>query len=167
MDNGLLSTPHGQAAVGWLILEDIATVVILLLMPTIASGEGGFNWGSLGLTLLKAAVFFASLIFIGRKLIPWILMATAKTGSRELFILAVLAVSVGIALASTKIFDVSIALGAFAAGVVVNESNLVIRSARTFFPFAMLHGSFLCFDRDACGYKLSGGISLRWSPLSC
>jgi CPA2 family monovalent cation:H+ antiporter-2 len=106
MDNGLLSTPHGQAAVGWLILEDIATVLILLLMPTIASGDGGLDWSNLGLTLLKAAVFFAALAFIGRKLIPWMLAGTARSGSRELFILAVLAVSVGIALAATtrKVF---------------------------------------------------------------
>lgn len=135
MDNGLLSTPHGQAAVGWLILEDIATVLILLLMPTIASGDGGMDWGNLGLTLLKAAAFFAALIFIGRKLIPWILTGTARSGSRELFILAVLAVSVGIALAATKIFDVSIALGAFAAGVVVHESKLSHQVSADLVPF--------------------------------
>ena len=135
MDNGLLSTPHGQAAVGWLILEDIATVLILLLMPTIASGDGGLDWSNLGLTLLKAAVFFAALTFIGRKLIPWMLAGTARSGSRELFILAVLAVSVGIALASTKIFGVSIALGAFAAGVVVNESKLSHQVSADLVPF--------------------------------
>lgn len=135
MDNGLLNTQHGQAAVGWLILEDIATVLILLLMPTLASGEGGVDWSGLGFTLLKAAAFFALLIFIGRKLIPYMLMGTAKSGSRELFILAVLAVSVGIALASTKIFDVSIALGAFAAGVVVNESKLSHQVSADIVPF--------------------------------
>ncbi len=135
MDNGLLNTQHGQAAVGWLILEDIATVLILLLMPTLASGDGGVDWSGLGFTLLKAAAFFALLIFIGRKLIPYILMGTAKSGSRELFILAVLAVSVGIALASTKIFDVSIALGAFAAGVVVNESKLSHQVSADIVPF--------------------------------
>lgn len=135
MDNGLLNTQHGQAAVGWLILEDIATVLILLLMPTLVSGSGGIDWGSLGFTLLKAAAFFALLIFIGRKLIPYMLMGTAKSGSRELFILAVLAVSVGIALASTKIFDVSIALGAFAAGVVVNESKLSHQVSADIVPF--------------------------------
>ena len=135
MDNGLLSTPHGQAAVGWLILEDIATVLILLLMPTLASGDGGLDWSSLGLTLLKAAAFFAALVFIGRKMIPWILTGTARSGSRELFILAVLAVSVGIALAATKIFGVSIALGAFAAGVVVNESKLSHQVSADLVPF--------------------------------
>lgn len=135
MDNGLLNTQHGQAAVGWLILEDIATVLILLLMPTIASSQGGLDWGNLGLTFLKAAAFFASLVFIGRKLIPWMLMGTARSGSRELFILAVLAVSLGIALASTKIFGVSVALGAFAAGVVVNESKLSHQVSADILPF--------------------------------
>jgi len=135
MDNGLLSTQHGQAAVGWLILEDIATVLILLLMPTLASGEGGVDWSGLGLTLLKAAAFFACLVFIGRKLIPWMLTGTARSGSRELFILAVLAVSLGIALAATKIFGVSIALGAFAAGVVVSESKLSHQVSADILPF--------------------------------
>ena len=135
MDNGLLNTQHGQAAVGWLILEDIATVLILLLMPTLASGEGGLDWAGLGLTLLKAGAFFASLVFIGRKLIPWILMGSARSGSRELFILAVLAVSVGIALAATEIFGVSIALGAFAAGVVVSESKLSHQVSADILPF--------------------------------
>ena len=135
MDNGLLSTTHGQAAVGWLILEDIATVLILLMMPTIAAGDGGLDWANLGLTLLKAAAFFAALAFIGRKLIPWMLMGTARSGSKELFLLAILAVSVGIALGATKIFDVSIALGAFAAGVVVNESKLSHQVSADLVPF--------------------------------
>lgn len=135
MDNGLLNTQHGQAAVGWLILEDIATVLILLLMPTLASGEGGLDWGGLGLTLLKAGAFFISLIFIGRKLIPWMLMGSARSGSRELFLLAVLAVSMGIALAATEIFGVSIALGAFAAGVVVSESKLSHQVSADILPF--------------------------------
>jgi len=135
MDNGLLSTSHGQAAVGWLILEDIATVLILLLMPTLASGGGALDWGQLGFTLLKAAAFFAVLAFIGRKLIPWMLMGSAKSGSKELFLLAILAVSVGIALGATKIFDVSIALGAFAAGVVVNESKLSHQVSADLVPF--------------------------------
>jgi len=135
MDNGLLSTPDGQAAVGWLIVEDIATVLILLLMPTLVTGESGIDWGSFGLTLLKAAAFFASLVFIGRKVIPLMLTGTARSGSRELFILAVLAVSVGIALGATKLFGVSIALGAFAAGVVVNESRLSHQVSADLLPF--------------------------------
>ena len=135
MDNGLLNTSHGQAAVGWLILEDIATVLILLLMPTIASDSGGFDWGALGVTLFKAAAFLAALVFVGRKLIPWILARIASTGSRELFILAVLAVSVGTALGATEIFGVSLALGAFAAGVVVSESKLSHQVSADLVPF--------------------------------
>ena len=135
MDNGLLNTSHGQAAVGWLILEDIATVLILLLMPTIASDSGGFDWAALGLILLKAAAFVAALLFIGRKLIPFILTRIAQTGSRELFILAVLAISVGTALGATEIFGVSLALGAFAAGVVVSESKLSHQVSADLVPF--------------------------------
>jgi CPA2 family monovalent cation:H+ antiporter-2 len=135
MDNGLLTTAHGQAAVGWLVLEDIATVLILLLLPTIGSGGGSLDWTALGLTLLKAAAFFAVLGFIGRKVIPKMLDGSARSGSRELFILAVLAVSVGIALAATKLFGVSIALGAFAAGVVVNESKLSHQVSADLVPF--------------------------------
>ena len=137
MDNGLLHTPHGQAAVGWLVLEDILTVVILVLMPTMANGNGaeGFAWGTLGITLLKAAAFIAVLVFIGRKLIPWTLAAIARTRSRELFILAVLAVSVGIALGAIEIFGVSLALGAFAAGVVVSESKLSHQVSADILPF--------------------------------
>lgn len=135
MDNGLLNTPHGQAAVGWLILEDIATVLILLLMPTVASGDGDFNWSGLGVTLLKAVAFLAALVVVGRKLIPWILARIARTGSRELFILAVLAVSVGTALGATEIFGVSLALGAFAAGVVVSESKLSHQVSADLVPF--------------------------------
>lgn len=135
MDYGLLNTQHGQAAVGWLILEDIATVLILLLMPTLASSDGSVDWSGLGLTLLKAAAFIATLVFIGRKLVPWMLLGTARSGSRELFILAVLAASVGIALAATMIFGVSIALGAFAAGVVVHESKLSHQVSADVLPF--------------------------------
>jgi len=135
MDNGLLNTQHGQAAVGWLILEDIATVLILLLMPTIASSGGSVDWAGLGITLLKATAFVASLAFIGRKLVPWMLLGTARSGSRELFILAVLAASVGIALAATMLFGVSIALGAFAAGVVVHESKLSHQVSADVLPF--------------------------------
>lgn len=135
MHNGLLNTSHGQAAVGWLILEDIATVLILLLMPTIASGSGGFDWALFGLVLFKATAFLAALVFVGRKLIPWILAGVARTGSRELFILAVLAVSVGTALGATEIFGVSLALGAFAAGVVVSESRLSHQVSADLVPF--------------------------------
>ncbi len=111
MDNGLLNTPHGQAAVGWLVLEDLATVLILVLMTATAGTTGGFNWGDLAVTLLKAAAFVVILSFIGKKLIPWILQHIANTGSRELFILAILVISLGTALGAAKVFGVSLALG--------------------------------------------------------
>src|SRR4030095_6325146 len=74
MDNGLLNTSHGQAAIGWLVFEDLATILILILMPGLASATGGVEWNVLGLTLLKAAAFVAILLFVGKKLIPWILL---------------------------------------------------------------------------------------------
>lgn len=135
MDNGLLNTPHGQAAVGWLVLEDLATVLILVFMPTLANFSDGVDWGVLGTTLLKAAVFMALVLFAGKRLIPWALMRVAHTRSRELFILAILAVSLGIAIGAAEIFGVSLALGAFVAGVVVSESPLSHQVGADVFPF--------------------------------
>jgi CPA2 family monovalent cation:H+ antiporter-2 len=135
MDNGLLNTPHGQAAVGWLVLEDLATVLILVLMPTLADTTGGFNWGQLGLTLLKAAGFVIIVLFAGTRLIPWILMRIAHTRSRELFILAILAISLGTAIGAAEIFGISLALGAFVAGVVVSESPLSHQVGADILPF--------------------------------
>ncbi|MGH9853427.1 MAG: cation:proton antiporter, partial [Blastocatellia bacterium] len=135
MDNGLLNTSHGQAAIGWLVFEDLATILILILMPGMAAGTGGIDWGALGLTLLKAAVFIVALLFVGKKLIPWILLGVARTGSRELFILAVLTISLGTALGAAKLFGVSLALGAFVAGVVVSESPLSHQVSADLLPF--------------------------------
>ena len=135
MDNGLLNTPHGQAAVGWVVVEDLATVLILVFMPTLANTSGGFDWEALGLTLLKAAGFVALVLFAGTRLIPWILLRIAHTRSRELFILAILAIALGIALGAAELFGVSLALGAFVAGVVVNESPLSHQVGADIFPF--------------------------------
>jgi CPA2 family monovalent cation:H+ antiporter-2 len=135
MDNGLLNTSHGQATVGWLILEDLATVLILVLMPTLVNTAGGFDWTQLGLTLLKAAAFVIVALFAGTRLIPWILMRIAHTRSRELFILAILAIALGIALGAAEIFGISLALGAFVAGVVVSESPLSHQVGADILPF--------------------------------
>lgn len=135
IDNNLLNTPHGQAAVGWLVLEDIATVLILVLMPTLANTTGPFDWTGLGLTLLKAGAFVALIWFVGRRVIPWILLRIAHTRSRELFILAILAVTLGTALGAAELFGVSFALGAFVAGVVVSESPLSHQVGADVFPF--------------------------------
>jgi len=135
MDNGLLNTPHGQAAVGWLVLEDLATVLILVLLPTLANTNGSFDWIGLALTLGKAAAFIILLLFVGKKFIPWILLRIAHTRSRELFILAILAITLGTALGAAKLFGVSFALGAFIAGVVVSESPLSHQVGADVFPF--------------------------------
>jgi CPA2 family monovalent cation:H+ antiporter-2 len=135
MDNGLLNTSHGQVAVGWLVLEDLATVLILVLMPTLVNTSDGFNWGQLGFTLLKAAGFVVIVLFAGTRLIPWILMRIVHTRSRELFILAVLAIALGIALGAAEIFGISLALGAFLAGVVVSESPLSHQVGADIVPF--------------------------------
>jgi CPA2 family monovalent cation:H+ antiporter-2 len=135
MDNGLLNTPQGQATVGWLVLEDLATVLILVLMPTLSNAANGFDWRALGLTLLKAAGFVLLVMFAGTRLIPWILMRIAHTRSRELFILAILAIALGIALGAAQIFGISLALGAFVAGVVVSESPLSHQVGADVLPF--------------------------------
>ncbi|HET9908109.1 MAG TPA: cation:proton antiporter [Anaerolineales bacterium] len=134
-DQGLLNTSHGQAAVGWVIVEDLATVLILVLMPSLVSTQDGFNWSQLALTLLKAAGFVIIVLFVGIRFIPWILLRIAHTRSRELFILAILAITLGIALGAAELFGVSLALGAFVAGVVVSESPLSHQVAADILPF--------------------------------
>lgn len=135
IDNGLLNTPHGQAAVGWLVLEDLATVLILVLMPAMTGEASGVDWNRLAITLIKAAAFVLILAFVGKKLIPWILLSTARTRSRELFILAVLVISLGTALGAAEAFGVSLALGAFVAGAVVSESPLSHQVSADLLPF--------------------------------
>lgn len=135
MDNGLLNTPHGQAAVGWLILEDLATVLILVLMPTLANTLEGFDWGGLAYTLFQAAIFVGLAFFVGIRVIPNLLQRIAHTRSRELFILAVLTIALGIGIGAAEIFGVSFALGAFVAGVVISESPLSHQVGADILPF--------------------------------
>jgi CPA2 family monovalent cation:H+ antiporter-2 len=135
MDNGLLNTPHGQAAVGWVVVEDIATVLILVIMPVLANTSGSFDWQRLGITLLEVGAFVLLILFVGRRLIPWVLLQMAHTRSRELFILAILAITLGTAMGASEIFGVSLALGAFVAGVVVSESPLSHQVGADIFPF--------------------------------
>ena len=135
MDQGLLNTPPGKAAIGWVIVEDLATVLILVLMPTLVDTSGGFNWAQLSITLLKAAGFVIVALFAGKRFIPWILLRIAHTRSRELFILAILTIALGIAVGAAELFGVSLALGAFMAGVVVNESPLSHQVGADVLPF--------------------------------
>ena len=135
MDNNLLNTPHGQAAVGWLVMEDILSVLILVLMPALVPNESGFDWGGLAITLLKAGAFVVLMFFVGARLIPWLLERIARTSSRELFILAILAVTLGVAMAAAELFGVSLALGAFVAGAIISQSRLSHQVGADIFAF--------------------------------
>ncbi len=135
-ERGMLTTSDGRIATGWLIVEDLVMVLALVLLPAIA---GPLNNGALALdsklamdvllTLGKVAVFVAIVLVVGRRVLPWLLLRTAATGSREMFTLAVLAIALGIAFGSAELFGVSFALGAFFAGVVLSESELSEQAA--------------------------------------
>jgi K+:H+ antiporter len=135
MDEGLLDSRHGRIAVGWLVLEDLATVLLLLVLPALSSGATGVETPSLGWTLLKAAAFVALMLLLGARVVPWILLRIARMQSRELFLLVALTLSLGIALTAATLFGVSIALGAFLAGVVVAESPLSHQVGADVLPF--------------------------------
>jgi monovalent cation:H+ antiporter-2, CPA2 family len=134
-----VDTEQGRIAVGWLIVEDLAMVLALVFLPALApgsaeAGSGGALLTSLGVTTLKVAMFVALMLIGGRRVVPWILGQIARTGSRELFTLAVLAIALGIAYGSAKLFDVSFALGAFFAGVLLAESDLSHQAAENSLP---------------------------------
>jgi len=139
---GLLDTEKGRIAIGWLIVEDLATVIVLVLLPALAAPLGGSapaqGGGSLpvtiAVTLGKVAVFVAVMHIVGRRAVPWLLARVARIGSRELFTLAVLAIALGIAVGAASLFGVSFALGAFFAGVVISESDLSQRAASDALP---------------------------------
>ena len=135
-DNGLLNTVHGKVAVGWLVLEDLATVAILVVMPAMAGGEGeGSPLWSAAVALLKTAAFVAVMLVFGRRVLPWVLTRIANTRSRELFILAVMAASLGTTMAAAELFGMSLALGAFLAGLVIGESKVSHQVAAEALPF--------------------------------
>jgi len=144
--NGV-TTPNGRIAVGWLVVEDMVMVVTLVLLPAFAEVLGGGSGHasetgapdlslltSLGFTLLKVISFVALALLLGPRVMPWLLRQVARTGSRELFTLCVLAVALGIAFASARLFGVSFALGAFFAGVVLSESDLSHKAAANSLP---------------------------------
>ena len=138
---GMLETVNGRIAVGWLVVEDLAMVVVLVLLPPLASigtgtgGNGGENLGAvLGRTLLAVAAFIALMLVVGRRVLPRLLWHVARTGSRELFTLCVIAAAVTIAFGSAKLFGVSFALGAFFAGMVLRESQFSHRAAQESLP---------------------------------
>ncbi|MCW5875374.1 MAG: cation:proton antiporter [Anaerolineales bacterium] len=135
MDRNLLNTHSGQVAVGWLVMEDLATILILILMPALAVQSGRFEWSQLFFTLFKAGIFVALMFLVGKHFFPWLLNLIAHTRSRELFILAVLFISLGTALGAAELFGVSLALGAFAAGAIVSESPQSYQVGADVLPF--------------------------------
>ena len=135
-DNRDLHTRAGHIAVGWLVVEDLLTVLVLVMMPAIYGGRTGDSSvaASLGLAALKVAILTALILVGGRRVVPWLLTRIAATRSRELFTLTVLALALGISVASAQFFGVSMALGAFLAGLVVGRSEFSVRAASEALP---------------------------------
>jgi CPA2 family monovalent cation:H+ antiporter-2 len=166
----LVETDRGRIAVGWLIVEDIAMVLALVLLPPIAAILNGDNGGGVGaiasslmLTMGKLAAFVLTMLVVGRRVIPWILHYVAHTGSRELFRLAVLAIALGFAFGAVVLFDVSFALGAFFAGMILSESELSQRAAHETLP---LRDAFAVLFFVSVGMLFNPGILLQdWAPL--
>lgn len=137
----LIETERGRIAVGWLVVEDFVMILTLVLLPSLAGiikGTGSAGFGALVtpilITLGKVAAFVALMLIIGKRVIPWILHAVVHTGSRELFRLCVLAIALGVAFGASVLFDVSFALGAFFAGMILSESELSQRAAQETLP---------------------------------
>ena len=141
----LVETIQGRIAVGWLIVEDIFMVAVLVLLPPLADIYRTMDTGgaeldateimvALAITMGKLAAFVAIMLLVGRRVIPWVLHYIAHTGSRELFRLAVLSIALGIAFGATTLFDVSFALGAFFAGMILSESELSHQAAQETLP---------------------------------
>lgn len=177
--HGHLNTVDGQISVGWLVVEDIATVLILVLLPPVAQimgvtpggGEATEPMTASGIayviasTLLHVVAFVAIMMVVGRKFIPWVLWQIAKTGSRELFTLSILTASVGIAYGAAAVFDVSFALGAFFAGMVMRESKYAHRAATDSLP---LQDAFSVLFFVGVGMMLDWRVILEepWSILT-
>ncbi len=167
-DRELLASVNGHIAVGWLVVQDLAMVLVLVLLPPLAGWLGGAAnmqdqnlLTTLGITLGQVAVFVALMLVVGRRLFPWLLAQVARTGSRELFTLCVIAVAVGIAYGSAELFGVSFALGAFFAGMVMRESNLSYRAAEESLP---LRDAFAVLFFVSVGMLFEPAVLLR-EPL--
>ncbi len=165
----LLDTERGRIAVGWLIVEDMAMVLTLVLLPALAgllkneasaAGLSSLVWPVL-MTLGKVAAFVVFMLVVGRRVIPWMLHYVAHTGSRELFRLAVFAISLGVAFGAAVLFDVSFALGAFFAGMILSESELSHRAAQETLP---LRDAFAVLFFVSVGMLVDPAIAMR-EPL--
>ncbi|MFC0140166.1 YbaL family putative K(+) efflux transporter [Erwinia mallotivora] len=156
----LIDSKNGQIAIGWLIVEDLVMVLALVLLPAIAGmfEEGSATFSNILIDLLitigKVVAFMVLMMVVGRRAVPWILARSAATGSRELFTLAVLALALGIAFGAVELFDVSFALGAFFAGMVLNESELSHRAAHDTLPL-----------RDAFAVLFFVSVGMLFDPM--
>jgi monovalent cation:H+ antiporter-2, CPA2 family len=175
-DRRLVDTDRGRIIVGWLIVEDLAMVLVLVLLPALATMLGGQSpqqldigwfggfldshsiWSALGLTVAKLAAYLLLMLVVGQRIIPWILHYVAHSGSRELFRLAVLALALGVAFGSAELFGVSFALGAFFAGMVLAESTLSQQAAQETLP---LRDAFAVLFFVSVGMLFDPGIILR------
>jgi len=172
-ERNVLSTANGRIAVGWLIVEDLAMVLTLVLLPALAgllggktpdgsaSGIDGQLLLTIAITLGKVGVFGAIILMIGPRVVPWLLSQAARTGSHELFTLSVLAIALGIAYGSAKLFDVSFALGAFCAGIVLAKSELSHRAAEESLP---LQNAFAVLFFVSVGMLFDPSVVIR-EPL--
>lgn len=146
-EQGWITSADGRIAIGWLLVEDLVTVLVLIVLPAVAVYLGGHPPAgaprniegedlllTLALTAIKVAAFIALMLVVGTRAMPWLLDRVVQTGSRELFTLAVVAVAMGVAFGSAKVFGVSFALGAFFAGMVVNASAYNKRAAHELKP---------------------------------
>ena len=167
-DRAMINTNDGRIATGWLIVEDLLMVLALVLLPALMGVLGadvpdknGSLWAAVGITIGKVAVFIGLMLVAGVRFFPWLLSRVEKTGSRELFTLAVVALALGVAFGSAKLFGVSFALGAFFAGVVVNESDLSHRATKDLQP---LQDAFTVLFFVAVGMLFDPSILVR-QPL--
>ena len=140
---GQMDTMSGRIAMGWLVVQDLVTVMVLVLLPPLATALGGPEtlagparplWMTIGQTLLQVSAFIALMLVVGRRLLPWLFVLVSRTGSRELFTLSVIATAIGIAYGASALFSVSFALGAFFAGSVMRESEFSHRAAQESLP---------------------------------
>lgn len=159
---GMLENMNGKITVGWLVVEDLLTVLVLVLLPPLANLLGGTApststqplWQTILFTLLEVAGFIVTMLVIGKRLLPWLLWHIAKTGSRELFTLAVVSTAIGIAYIASSLFSVSFALGAFFAGMVMRESEFSHRAAEESLPL-----------RDAFAVLFFVSVGMLFQPI--
>lgn len=159
-----LDTMNGRIAVGWLVVEDLVTVMVLVLLPPLAGVLGGSAgaagaagdplWRTIVRTLLQVSAFVGIMLIVGRRVLPWLLWHVAKTGSRELFTLSVVAAAISIAFGASALFGVSFALGAFFAGMVMRESEFSQRAAEESLPL-----------RDAFAVLFFVSVGMLFDPM--